>query len=176
MRIEPGGNGVVVRTCSHDETFLLAERLAAALSGGEVIGLRGDLGAGKTVFAQGLARGLCVCEPATSPSFVIMHQHQGRLRLCHVDLYRLGPEQVEDLGLEDLVAPDTVVAIEWSERLPARLRHLVSANIAIEFGDGESERRLTIAAAREEGEGMIESMKRALRDAEEAAPRSQPTP
>jgi len=175
MRIEPGGNGVVVRTCGEDETRRLAGRLAAALSGGEVIGLRGDLGAGKTVFVQGLARGLGAREPATSPSFVIVHEHPGRLRLCHVDLYRLNPDQVEDLGLQDLVAADTVVAIEWSERLPARLRRAVSINIAIEFGKGESQRRLRIAAASGEAESLIERLERALRDAEETAAEP-PTP
>jgi tRNA threonylcarbamoyladenosine biosynthesis protein TsaE len=141
MRIEPGGGTTItIQTTDEAETRAVAARLAAELAGGEVIGLRGDLGAGKTVFVQGLSCGLGSREPATSPSFVIMHQYTGRLRLCHVDLYRLDVEQAEALALEEFIAPDTVIAIEWSERLPARLRRRLFLDIAIEFGAGENER------------------------------------
>ncbi len=128
---------VVVASDSEDETRALAARLAGAFVGGEVIGLRGDLGAGKTVFVQGLAQGLGVREPATSPSFVIVHCHLGRLHLWHVDLYRLDPDQVEGIGLDDLIGADSVVAIEWAERLPQHLRRRLSLDIAIEFAQAE---------------------------------------
>ncbi len=85
--------------------------------------LEGPFGAGKTTFVQGLAQGLGVSEPVSSPSFVIETQYRGRLRLYHVDLYRL--ERVEpDLleGLEEHLFGDGVTAVEWAERLPPDLR------------------------------------------------------
>jgi len=146
MRIEPGGETTItIHTTDEAETRAIAARLAAELSGGEIIGLRGDLGAGKTVFVQGLACGLGSCEPATSPSFVIVHQYPGRLCLCHVDLYRLDSEQAEGLGLDELIAPDAVIAVEWSERLPAWLRRRLVLDIAIEFGPSENQRTFRIS-------------------------------
>jgi len=148
MRIEPGGEAaVVIQTSDEGETRALAARLGAGFVGGEIVGLRGDLGAGKTVFVQGLARGLGSDDPVTSPTFVIVHQYHGRLTLFHVDLYRLEGEQVEGLGLDELIAPDTVVAVEWSDRLPARLRRRLWLEIAMEFGGREHERKLRISTA-----------------------------
>ena len=147
MDAEPREMSTAAVTGSEDETRALAAQLAAQLAGGEVLGLRGDLGAGKTVFVQGLARGLGASGPVTSPSFVIVHEYPGRLLLCHVDLYRLDTQDVEDLGLDDLITPDNVVAIEWSERLPQRLRSQVTLDIAIDFGAAECERAIRIAVA-----------------------------
>ena len=147
MRIECDEDGpIVAHTTDADETRDVAARLSGALRGGEALGLRGDLGAGKTVFVQGLAHGLGSCDPVTSPSFVIAHEYRGRVRLHHIDLYRLDCGHVDDLGLEDLIAPDAVLAVEWSERLPDRLRRLLSLEIAIECGECEFERRLAIVA------------------------------
>jgi len=146
LRIDRDGEmRLVVATDDEEDTRALATRLAAEFAGGEVLALRGNLGAGKTVFVQGLACGLGAREPVTSPSFVIAHQYRGRLLLHHVDLYRLNPEQAADLGLEDLIAPDSVVAIEWAERLPAHLRRRVSLDIALDFGGGERARRIRVA-------------------------------
>lgn len=97
-------------------TRQLGAALAAALAPGDLIGLEGDLGAGKTVFTQGVAEGLGSAEPATSPSFVLIHVYTGRMRLAHVDLYRLSSVQAEELGLEDYLA-DAAGVIEWAERL-----------------------------------------------------------
>ena len=94
----------------------------AALAGDRFL-LEGPFGAGKTTFVQGLANGLEVTSPVSSPSFVIENQYQGRLVLYHVDLYRLErvePELWEDL--EEHLYGDGVAAVEWAERLPARLR------------------------------------------------------
>jgi len=156
MRIECDEDGTIVcHTTDADETRDVAARLSGALRGGEALGLRGNLGAGKTVFVQGLARGLGSCDPVTSPSFVIAHEYRGRVRLHHIDLYRLERAHVDDLGLEDLIAPDAVLAIEWSERLPERLRRLLSLEIALECGEGEFERRLAVAATqRKDGDLM----------------------
>ena len=92
---------------------------------GDLFLLEGPFGAGKTTFVQGLAAGLDVDTPVSSPSFVIEHQHAGRLPLVHIDLYRLerlDADVLESLE-EHLYADDRVTAVEWSERLPAALRH-----------------------------------------------------
>src|SRR5579864_989363 len=90
---------------------------------GESFLLEGPFGAGKTTFVQGLAQGLGVNQPVSSPSFVIETQYAGRLRLYHIDLYRLEriePELIE--SLEEHLYGDGVTAVEWAERLPAELR------------------------------------------------------
>ncbi len=100
----------------------LGAALGAACTDGDVIALVGDLGAGKTVLAQGLARGLGVPEavPITSPTFTLINEYRGgRLRLHHVDLYRLEREaELEHVGLEDLYREGSVVAVEWFDRFP----------------------------------------------------------
>ena len=106
----------------------LGRALGRAAQAGDRFLLEGPFGAGKTTFVQGLAEGLDVRTPVSSPSFVIEHQHRGRLVLYHVDLYRL--ERVEpDLleGLEEDLYGEGVTAVEWAERLPATLRD--SANV-----------------------------------------------
>jgi tRNA threonylcarbamoyladenosine biosynthesis protein TsaE len=111
-------------THSAEETFDLAYRFGEELKGGEVFLLSGDLGAGKTVFAKGIAAGLEI-DPAdvNSPTFTLINVHRGRLRLVHLDLYRL-PEDADtlmELGLNELLdEPDVVVVIEWAERLGGR--------------------------------------------------------
>lgn len=108
---------------SRDEaaTEAFGARLGAALGAGDAVLLEGDLGAGKTVVVRGLARALEV-DPREiqSPSYTLIHEHQGgRGRLVHVDLYRLRPDEVGALGLEDLLADDVVAAIEWPDRMVA---------------------------------------------------------
>jgi tRNA threonylcarbamoyladenosine biosynthesis protein TsaE len=101
----------------------LAKRLGALVSGGSVIALRGGLGAGKTTFAKGFARGLGVDEEVTSPTYTIVSEYEGRLRLHHVDAYRLaGPEDFVSVGGGELLADSGgVCLIEWSERIEAAL-------------------------------------------------------
>jgi len=97
-------------------TFLLGKQIGLSAVGGEVIGLIGPLAAGKTVFVQGLAEGLGVKDCAiTSPTFVIMNLYQGRLPLCHVDLYRFN-DPIETIGLDEYLNWDGVTAIEWADR------------------------------------------------------------
>jgi tRNA threonylcarbamoyladenosine biosynthesis protein TsaE len=110
-------------TRSAEETFELAYRMGESISEPAVFLLQGNLGAGKTVFAKGLGAGLDI-DPAevNSPTFTIVNRHEGRMRLYHLDLYRIagGANEVYDLGLEEILAePETVVVIEWPERLGA---------------------------------------------------------
>ena len=107
-------------TATEEETRDLGAALAAELAPDGVLLLSGDLGTGKTVLAQGIARGLGI-EPAEvqSPTFTLIREHQGRGgRLVHVDLYRLDPSDVPALGLEELLAGTGVKVVEWAERLP----------------------------------------------------------
>ena len=108
-----------------DETQAIAERFALGLGPGAVIGLTGELGAGKTCFVQGLVRGLGVTTRATSPTFVLVNEYRGRLPVHHVDAYRVaGPAEMVDIGLPELIDGDGITLIEWADRveplLPAR--------------------------------------------------------
>lgn len=106
-------------THSDEETFALGERLGEQLTTHSIFLLSGDLGAGKTVFAKGLAAGLGI-DPTdvTSPSFTLINEHEGRLRFFHIDLYRLDEQSCVGLGLEEILEkPNAVVLIEWAERL-----------------------------------------------------------
>ncbi len=109
-------------TTSEDQTQALAAKLGAKLKPGDVVLLFGELGAGKTTFVKGLAKGLEVPEDCyvQSPTFALINEYPGRVPLYHVDLYRLEPEETYDLGLEEL-ADKGVVAIEWPEKLPFSL-------------------------------------------------------
>jgi tRNA threonylcarbamoyladenosine biosynthesis protein TsaE len=101
---------------SADETRRIGEALGGLLEVGDVVLLSGQLGAGKTVFVQGLATGLGYEGTVSSKSFVLLGEYAGKITLFHADLYRLDqPEQVEDLALDELIA-DGAVAVEWPER------------------------------------------------------------
>ena len=110
----------VIESHSEHETIEVGRRVGSSLQAGDIVLLYGDLGAGKTAFVRGLAAGLDIDpDEVTSPTFTIVQEYRGRrLALQHVDLYRLSPPEVADLGLEDLAAGDTVIAVEWAERLP----------------------------------------------------------
>ncbi|MEI8334915.1 MAG: tRNA (adenosine(37)-N6)-threonylcarbamoyltransferase complex ATPase subunit type 1 TsaE [Chloroflexota bacterium] len=108
----------VVDTADAAETRALAARLAAVACPGDLVALLGDLGAGKTEFAKGFGAGLGVTEMISSPSFVLMAEHQGRVPLFHLDLYRLdGPDVVLADGLLDEREADGVTLVEWADRL-----------------------------------------------------------
>jgi len=100
-------------------TAQLGERWGAAARAGLVIGLSGDLGAGKTQLVKGLARGLGVTAPVHSPTFTVVNEYGGgRLRLFHLDLYRLETRaQITSAGVEQFLEPDGVAVIEWAERI-----------------------------------------------------------
>lgn len=106
----------VFETFSLEETQKLGEELALELKAGDVIALNGDLGAGKTAFTQGLARGLGVEDYVTSPTFTIMNVFEGRLPLYHFDVYRISdPDEMEAIGFEEFLYGEGVCVIEWSD-------------------------------------------------------------
>ena len=106
-------------THSPEETRTLGERLARVLQPGAVVAFTGDLGAGKTAFISGMARGLGIQEPVTSPTFTIVNEYEGgRLPLFHFDMYRLGSaDELFHIGWEDYLARGGVCAVEWSENV-----------------------------------------------------------
>ncbi len=105
-------------TSDPEQTRAIGRALGAAAMPGTVLALRGELGAGKTQLAKGVAEGLGVRTTVNSPTFVLMNEHQGRLRLYHVDAYRLGdPEEALAAGLLDDREIDGVSVIEWADRL-----------------------------------------------------------
>ena len=125
---------------SERETEAVGRDLASTLAAGSVVLLSGELGAGKTAFVRGLAEGLGV-DPASvsSPTFTLIQEYRGgRLPLYHIDLYRLSPPEVDDLGLEDPDMEQGVMAIEW----PDRLTHLFEGAIRVSITHGEEDMRV----------------------------------
>jgi len=130
-----------VKTESVEETRALGRRLGAALHAGDVIGLEGDLGTGKTELVKGVAESLGVTAGVHSPTFVLHHQYKGRLPVDHYDLYRLEGLAWVDTGLDE-PAPDAVTVIEWPERAGVLER---SATILIRLtGGADNHRQLTL--------------------------------
>jgi tRNA threonylcarbamoyladenosine biosynthesis protein TsaE len=140
--------GAELTTTSPEETEAAGARLGATLKSGDVVALSGELGAGKTVFVQGLARALGVAAGATSPTFVLVNEYRGRLPVHHVDAYRTASlAELMDLGIEEMMDGDGVTVIEWAERveplLPARA---VRVRIA---GVGDEPRTIAIERPQE---------------------------
>ena len=128
---------------SESETEDVGAEFAATLPDGAVVALYGDLGAGKTAFVRGMARGLGIEARVSSPTFTIVNEYPGKRCLCHFDMYRLdGPDELFDIGWEDYLRRGAICAVEWSERvedafegdeIPVRIEKL-----------GENERLITI--------------------------------
>jgi tRNA threonylcarbamoyladenosine biosynthesis protein TsaE len=147
-------------THSVEETRAFGERVGRHITAGTTIALTGDLGSGKTAFVQGIARGLHV--PAeyyiTSPTFTLINEYPGRLRLHHVDLYRIGgPIEIEEIGLHEILGSDGVAVIEWAERLGAELpaQHV---RVHLEMTNDQT-RHLTITAT---GSAAVTMLKNAV--------------
>lgn len=136
--------GFVARTTSVEATRALGAAVAELARPSDLILLAGDLGAGKTAFTQGFGIGLGVSGPITSPTFTLARQHEGRLVLHHLDVYRLEHmEEVFDVGLPELLDEGAVTVIEWGDAVVP----VVPADfleIRLTFGDGDDERRLAL--------------------------------
>jgi tRNA threonylcarbamoyladenosine biosynthesis protein TsaE len=135
-----------LQTDNEHETVEAGDRLARVLRAGDVILLHGELGAGKTAFVRGMARGLGArADDVSSPTFTLIQEYEGgRVPLFHVDLYRLEPAEVDDLGLDELIDSAGVVAIEWAERWRDRPDDAVTVTIE---DRGEDTRRIRIRNA-----------------------------
>lgn len=131
---------------SVQETIKFGERLGQQLTGGDVLALTGDLGAGKTVLTCGIALGLGIpMDQVSSPTFTLIQEYPGAVPLIHVDLYRLErPTEISTLGLEEYFTPRTIVLIEWADRFPQILPsdHMV---IRLEYGETEESRLLRVS-------------------------------
>ena len=105
------------------ETLAIGRELSLALPENSVIGLSGDLGAGKTEFVKGIAEGLGATDPVTSPTFTLVHEYRsGRLPLFHMDFYRLETEkELDEIGFDDYLREPGICAIEWADRFPDRI-------------------------------------------------------
>jgi tRNA threonylcarbamoyladenosine biosynthesis protein TsaE len=134
---------MIYTTHSPAETEAVGEALARALRPGTVIAYRGDLGAGKTAFTRGLARGLGYQDAVTSPTYTIVNEYLGgRLPLFHFDMYRLrSAEDLWDIGWEDYLDRGGVCAVEWSENVEEALDSFILVNIE---KTGDESRRITI--------------------------------
>ncbi len=130
-------------TNSPEETEKIGEKLAKALPAGTILAYRGDLGAGKTAFTRGLARGLGANEPVTSPTYTIVNEYlSGRLPLFHFDMYRLrNADDLFDIGWEDYLDRNGICAVEWSENVAEAMEDAVFITIQ---KTGESSRRIIV--------------------------------
>lgn len=136
---------------NENDTQQLAGKIAAVLQSGEIIALHGNLGAGKTVFSRGFARGLGITEPVTSPTFTIAQeypcQHQNCTLLYHLDMYRIDDsDSAIAFGIDEyLYNPNAIALIEWPERIPDLLDDPQRIfHIFIEYGDEEEQRKITL--------------------------------
>ncbi|MBN2070510.1 MAG: tRNA (adenosine(37)-N6)-threonylcarbamoyltransferase complex ATPase subunit type 1 TsaE [Candidatus Krumholzibacteriota bacterium] len=145
-RIEyPGGSRKkrIIHIGSPDEMLELGERFGTIVPAGMAVSLEGGLGAGKTFFVKGVARGLLIEDEVLSPTFILVEEYRGELPLFHFDLYRLEDlSEVEGTGLFDAVDGKNLVVVEWGDRLPeGALDFDISINIAV---TGEKTRKVTI--------------------------------
>ncbi len=138
---------------SPDETRGIGVRIGRILSGGERVVLTGDLGAGKTTLVRGIAEGAGCGDEVASPTFVLERVYEGRVRIRHIDLYRLKAEEVFALGIDDTDEIEDVILVEWGERMPESFRKN-AIEIRLEFspGGGEEARRILVS-----GWGMREA-------------------
>jgi tRNA threonylcarbamoyladenosine biosynthesis protein TsaE len=151
-----------VITSSPEQTWEIGRLLGMLLDAGDTICLYGDLGAGKTNFAYGIARGLDVREQyITSPTFTFVNEYQGRVPLYHLDLYRLkGPDELESIGFDEYIESDGATVIEWADRaedeLPAERLSVYLSTV------DEMSRELGFLAEGERYEKLVEELKQGL--------------
>ena len=134
-------------TNSPAETELVGAKLAKQLNPGAVIAYRGDLGAGKTAFTRGLARGLGIADTVTSPTYTIVNEYlSGRMPLFHFDMYRLrSADELFDIGWEDYLERGGVCAVEWSENVADALENPITVTIE---KTGEQSRKITVTGGK----------------------------
>jgi len=156
---------ISIITCSHEETCLFGEFLGEIIPEGTVLTLDGDLGSGKTTLVQGLAKGLGISEKyyITSPTYTLIHEYTGKCRFFHVDLYRLtNPLELDELGFEEIIFGDGVVAIEWPDKLPQNyLAKCLSIKIDMM---NEDIRKITISSCGLDNKDLIEKIGKKIKE------------
>jgi tRNA threonylcarbamoyladenosine biosynthesis protein TsaE len=133
---------------SPQETQSIGERLITSLDGGVVLALYGELGSGKTCFVQGIAEGLGIFLPVTSPTFVLVNEYRGTRHLYHVDLYRIKTiDEAFSIGLQEYIESEAVTAIEWADRIEEIIPS-DAIRVYFEFQEDSNARRVKIASKR----------------------------
>ncbi len=137
---------MVLESYSPEETFAIGKQLGEKCTPGAVICLDGDLGVGKTVFVKGVAKGLGVNEPVSSPTFTIVQEYEGRLPFYHFDVYRIEePEEMDEIGYEDYFYGNGVCLIEWASQIEECLpKQAVRMTIEKDLSKGLSYRKITM--------------------------------
>lgn len=153
---------ITLRTKSPDDTRALAAEMAPLSGPGDIVVLAGDLGAGKTVFAQGFGKGLGVAEPITSPTFTLVRAYEAPVPLLHLDVYRLDHlQELIDLGLAELLDSGRVALIEWGDlvtpALPADF-----LEVRLEMVEADDERLLRIRSVGAEWSSRLTAIHRAV--------------
>ena len=147
---------MTIQTHSPEQTETLGKKLAGLLRPGDVIAYYGDLGAGKTAFTRGIAAGLGVKEPVTSPTYTIVNEYlSGKLPLFHFDMYRLtSSDELFDIGWEDYLARGGVCAVEWSENVEDALTGAIRITIEKDTDDPDGRRIIIEGGERFETLGL----------------------
>lgn len=151
--LQEKGENMVIETRSPEETFALGKKIGEMARPGEIYTLTGDLGVGKTVFTQGVAAGLGIIEPVSSPTFTIIQEYDsGRLPFYHFDVYRIGDiEEMDEIGYDDYFFGQGICLIEWAnlieEILPENRREII---IEKDLEKGFDYRRITITGGKDE--------------------------
>ena len=141
------GGAMIIETRSPEETFELGKKICEAAKPGQVYTLNGDLGVGKTVFTQGVAAGLGITEPVSSPTFTIVQVYEeGRLPFYHFDVYRIGDiEEMEEIGYDDYFFGEGICLIEWAELIRDILpEKRIEITIEKDLTQGFDYRRITV--------------------------------
>ncbi len=138
---------MIFESFTPEDTFTIGKKLAETVRPGEIYTLNGDLGVGKTVFTKGLAAGLGIKEPVTSPTFTILQEYKsGRLPLYHFDVYRIGdPEEMDEIGYEDYFYGHGICLIEWAELIEELIpEEAIAVYIEKDLDKGLDYRRIRI--------------------------------
>ncbi|MBU8922404.1 MAG: tRNA (adenosine(37)-N6)-threonylcarbamoyltransferase complex ATPase subunit type 1 TsaE [Bacteroidales bacterium] len=147
-------SSAVFETADEESTRALGESFGRAVPGGTAISLEGGLGAGKTCFVKGVARGLGIDAEVLSPTFILVEEYRGEIPLFHFDLYRLEKlEEVEKIGFYDAIDGRNIVMVEWGDRLPGG-ENIFDVRVRIEIVSG-SERKIEI----EGPSGLLDRMR-----------------
>ena len=142
---------------SEDQTFSLGKKIGRSLVRGDVVAIKGELGAGKSVIVRGICEGLGIAQRTRSPSFTFMNRYRGPVDVYHVDLYRIEHMgELATLGWEEVIYSDSITLIEWADKLGSLLPS-ASLDISIEM-TGEETRRILLRANAERHEGIIEDI------------------